>query len=88
MHLIITEGPGRGQRLVLGSETVRLGRDPGCDLVIDDTRASRQHAEISPTEDSLWMLRDDGSRNGTLVNGEVVTRCVLEAGDVITIGEC
>ena len=27
MHLIITEGPGRGQRLVLGSETVRLGRD-------------------------------------------------------------
>lgn len=88
MHLIITEGPGRGQRLVLGSETVRLGRDPGCDLVIDDTRASRQHAEIIPTEDSLWMLRDDGSRNGTLVNGELVTRCVLEAGDVITIGEC
>ena len=88
MHLIITQGPGRGQRLVLGAETVRLGRDPSCDLVIDDTRASRQHAEIIPTGNSTWLLRDDGSRNGTQVNGEVVQRSVLEAGDVITIGEC
>lgn len=88
MHLIITQGPGRGQRLVLGTDSVRLGRDPSCDLVIDDTRASRQHAEIAPAGDGAWILRDHGSRNGTLVNGEVTTRSILEAGDVITIGEC
>jgi len=88
LHLIITHGPGRGTRLVLGSETVRLGRDPSNDLIIDDTRASRQHAEIVLANPETWLLRDGGSRNGTLVNGEPISRTILEAGDVITIGEC
>ena len=68
MHLIITQGPGRGQRLVLGADTVRLGRDPSSDLVIDDTRASRSHAEIVPAAEGTWILRDGGSRNGTSEN--------------------
>ncbi|OUU23810.1 MAG: hypothetical protein CBC13_04665, partial [Planctomycetia bacterium TMED53] len=88
MHLIITQGPGRGQRLVLGADTVRLGRDPSSDLVIDDTRASRSHAEIVPAAEGTWILRDGGSRNGTRVNGELIDRSVLEAGDVISIGDC
>ena len=72
MHLIIVEGPGRGQRLVLGNEPVRIGRDPTNDLIIDDTRASRHHAEVIPLGDDSWLLRDGGSRNGTLLNDEIV----------------
>ncbi|MGE4632958.1 MAG: FHA domain-containing protein, partial [Planctomycetota bacterium] len=83
MHLIIVEGPGRGQRLVLGKETVRIGRDPTNDLIIDDTRASRHHAEVIPLGDDSWLLRDGGSRNGTLLNDEIVDRTILEPGDVI-----
>ena len=88
MHLIIVEGPGRGQRLVLGKEPVRIGRDPTNDLIIDDTRASRHHAEVIPLGDDSWLLRDGGSRNGTLLNDEIVDRTVLEPGDVIGIGDC
>ncbi len=88
MHLIIVQGPGRGQRLVLGSEPISIGRDPGNDLIIDDTRASRKHAEIIPGGDDTWLLRDGGSRNGTLLNDEIIDRTVLEAGDVIGIGDC
>ena len=91
MHLIITHGPGRGTRLVLGSETVRLGRDPSNDLIIDDTRASRQHAEIVLANPDTWLLRDGGSRNGTLVNGSLYkgdSRSInLKDGDIIEVTE-
>jgi signal transduction histidine kinase len=88
VHLIIVEGPGKGHRLVLGTESVRIGRDPTNDLIIDDTRASRHHAEVIPVGDNSWLLRDGGSRNGTLLNDEIVDRTILEPGDVIGIGEC
>ncbi|MGE4615213.1 MAG: ATP-binding protein [Planctomycetota bacterium] len=88
MHLIIVQGPGRGQRIVLGSEPVHIGRDPSNDLIVDDTRASRKHAQVIPSGDDSWLLRDGGSRNGTLLNGEIIDRTILEAGDVIEIGDC
>ena len=88
MHLIIVEGPGRGQRFVLGNDPVRIGRDPTNDLIVDDTRASRHHAEVIPLGDDSWLLRDGGSRNGTLLNDEIVDRTILEPGDVIGIGDC
>ena len=81
MHLIIVQGPGRGQRIVLGSEPVHIGRDPSNDLIVDDTRASRKHAQVIPSGDDSWLLRDGGSRNGTLLNGEIIDRTILEAGD-------
>ena len=62
MHLIIVQGPGRGQRIVLGSDPITIGRDPSNDLIVDDTRASRKHAEVFPAGDETWLLRDGGSR--------------------------
>ncbi len=88
MHLIIVQGSGRGQRFVLGADPVTIGRDPTNDIVIDDTRASRHHAEVIPAGDDTWLLRDGGSRNGTLLNDEIIDRTVLEPGDVIGIGDC
>ena len=88
MHLIIVQGPGRGQRIVLGSDPITIGRDPSNDLIVDDTRASRKHAEVIPAGDETWLLRDGGSRNGTLLNDEIIDRTILEPGDVISIGDC
>jgi pSer/pThr/pTyr-binding forkhead associated (FHA) protein len=45
-----------------------LGRDPGCDLVIDDDRVSRRHARLR-FDGQGWELSDLGSKNGTLVEG-------------------
>lgn len=45
-----------------------LGREPGCDVCIDDPVASRRHARLTVREGSVW-IEDLGSRNGVSVNG-------------------
>lgn len=69
---------------VLRSPTT-VGRLPDNDIVLDDRRVSRHHAEFVD-RGSRWMLRDTGSTNGTAVNGQVVREAVLRPGDQISLG--
>jgi len=46
-----------------------IGRDADCDVHLDDPLISRHHAEIARRDD-LWWVRDLGSRNGTLLDGQ------------------
>ena len=48
-----------------GSDSLLIGRDAGCDLVVADTKASRQHCTIERRQDR-FLLRDH-STNGTFV---------------------
>jgi Protein of unknown function (DUF3662)/FHA domain len=75
-----------GRNHVLDRPTMTIGRLPECDVVVDDTGASRQHAEVRRT-DAGFALTDLGSTNGTLVNGTPIREHLLEDGDRITIGE-
>ena len=62
-----------------------LGRSSANDIAIRSDKASRQHAQIW-SSDQGWMIRDLGSRNGTLVNGQKIeTERVLQEGDSIEI---
>ena len=63
-----------------------LGRDPSCDLVINDERCSRRHAVIEVTPTGL-QVRDAGSANGIFVNGKKVERSPLTSGDLVRLGE-
>ena len=63
-----------------------LGRDPSCDLVINDDRCSRRHAVIEVTPTGL-QVRDAGSANGIFVNGKKVERSPLTSGDLVRLGE-
>lgn len=63
-----------------------LGRVAGCDLVIDDTKASRRHARII-VDAGVVEVEDLDSSNGTLLNGKPVQRRVLRPGDEIRIGQ-
>lgn len=63
-----------------------LGRDPSCDLVINDERCSRRHAVIEVTPTGL-QVRDAGSANGIFVNGKKLERSPLAAGDLVRLGE-
>ena len=67
------------------SDSVIVGRSSEADLVLQDDSVSRKHARIYLAGGTLW-LRDLGSRNGTLVNGQQVARCRLASGDRIAIG--
>jgi sigma-B regulation protein RsbU (phosphoserine phosphatase) len=64
-----------------------IGRSSRNDICISDPFASRLHAEIR-RENDLVMLVDNGSANGTYVNGQRVTGSLrLNVGDIVRIGE-
>ena len=74
-----------GQRVRITDRPIVLGRQPDCDVVLDDSNVSRRHAEIG-VRDGEIILTDLGSTNGTKVNGAPVRSCVLAPGDAVQIG--
>ena len=64
---------------------VIVGRSPECDLPMRDILLSRKHCVIERLGET-WVIADLGSKNGTLVNGELIQRHVLHDCDVIRIG--
>ncbi len=69
---------------IVRSRTV-IGRGSDADITIDDTGTSRRHVEV------LWdgkraQVNDLGSTNGSLLNGEPVSKAVLMPDSVISIG--
>ncbi|MEA1949267.1 MAG: FHA domain-containing protein [Thermodesulfobacteriota bacterium] len=62
-----------------------IGRLQFCDIYIDDSAVSRTHATIDVRENRV-VITDSDSTNGTFVNNEMITRKVLENGDIIEIG--
>ena len=78
-------GPPAGSVRLTRIVTV-FGRGEECDVVLDDQRCSRRHIEIARVDDA-FVLRDLGSTNGVLVNGERETGEIeLISGDVIQVG--
>ena len=69
---------------ILKGRTV-IGRGSEADVTLDDSGASRRHAEVQ-WDGSRARVRDLGSTNGTQVNGAPVKEAVLEPDSVITIG--
>ncbi|KPJ95657.1 MAG: hypothetical protein AMS18_02515 [Gemmatimonas sp. SG8_17] len=67
------------------SRSVIVGRAVTSDLPIYDPTVSRQHAELSLTDNGL-KIRDLGSSNGTFVNGTQVNESVALDGDIVTFG--
>ena len=67
-------------------EKISIGRLLENDIVIDNLSVSRTHAVISAAANG-FVLRDLGSRNGTLLNGKPVTEAKLASGDCIMIGK-
>lgn len=86
-RLAIISGPRSGQIIPLAQSTTVLGRAATCHVVIEDDFASRRHAQITLRDDLYW-LRDLGSKNGTLLDGQPVTGETLLPGDgVVQIGD-
>jgi len=69
-------------------ESIVLGSSSDCDVQLDETGVSPQHAEIRRAGDSSLLLKDLGSETGTLLNGERITESQLGSGDEIRIGTC
>ena len=73
------------KQVSLGPEPLAIGRDPQNDVVLDDRRVSRKHAEVR-LRLGRYTLYDLQSTNGTYVNGRRIAEIVLSDGDRIAIG--
>jgi serine phosphatase RsbU (regulator of sigma subunit) len=83
--VLITLTDGRVLKSVLTGESQVLGRDPSCDILLDDPSASRRHALLRREGEDFWV-EDLGSKNGTLVNDERVHKRRLSHLDEILLG--
>ncbi|MFN7144377.1 MAG: FHA domain-containing protein [Myxococcota bacterium] len=84
--LLCTEGLLAGQRFPITPEGLRIGREAGNEVHIDDAGVSRQHARVLLHNGAVWV-QDAGSRNGIFVNGErVPDHKQLKVGDRLTVG--
>lgn len=67
------------------TQDVLVGRDPSCDLVLEDKSVSRRHARFE-RRGSGWGVIDQGSANGTFVNGAQVSEAELYDGQELRLG--
>jgi len=83
LSLVITNGPLRGQKLLLTSALTVLGRQS---VNPDDPQISRRHARIVVQGSVVW-LEDLNSTNGTYHNGRrIFSQVLLKGGDEIRLG--
>jgi pSer/pThr/pTyr-binding forkhead associated (FHA) protein len=83
LHLV--KGNPQGKQVEVPLGTLTIGRAEDSDLIIASTRVSRHHCEIL-NEANRVLVRDKGSGNGTLVNGEKVQEQMLKPGDEVQVG--
>lgn len=82
--LVPLQGPHRGELYTLSPNT-SIGNDPACTICLQDRFMSGKHAEIK-VENGVWVLKDLGSTNGTLVNNKRVDKHELVDNDFIKFG--
>jgi len=82
--IVAREGSVR-REVPLTADPITVGRDPKNDIVLDDRRVSRRHAEVR-LRLGRYTLYDLQSTNGTFVNGRRIAEMVLSDDDRITIG--
>lgn len=67
-------------------KVLTIGRDKSNSVVIEDSRVSRSHARIQCSDGQCEFI-DLGSSCGSKLNGKIILRAKLQAGDVIEIGQ-
>ena len=85
--LVVRSGGGRsGETFPLDGERITVGRSPDCEIFLDDVTVSRKHAALTRNDSGSYTIEDEGSLNGTFVNGDRVERAPLRPGDQVQIG--
>jgi pSer/pThr/pTyr-binding forkhead associated (FHA) protein len=83
---LVVYADGAKPRTVRLAASMVMGRSPDCELLVDDTYASQQHARIFGKNGS-WYVEDLGSTNGTYVNDQkLAAPAMVQPGDRIRVG--
>lgn len=86
-RLIMLVGPTPGLELPLGAGRMTVGRGDDCDIPLNHASVSRVHAEIHALGEGRYEIIDKGSANGVRVNGVEMPRGLIDARDVVELGD-
>jgi pSer/pThr/pTyr-binding forkhead associated (FHA) protein len=87
LNLIIQTSGESSQTLQFSQGDILIGRDPECEVILDDVAASARHARLA-YHHNQWWLEDLQSTNGTKLNNETVqTATIVVNGDTIQCGQ-
>jgi DNA-binding NtrC family response regulator len=84
--VVIIEGPDRGREAEVTHSPFVIGSHGECDFVLTDPTVSRRHCEITKDE-NRFLLRDEGSLNGSELGGTPVREAVLQPGVYLQLGD-
>ena len=83
---VVVHPPDGKARSVKLAASMTIGRGTECELLIDDTYASSQHARLFG-KNGTWYVEDLGSTNGTYVNDQkLASPAMVQQGDRIRVG--
>lgn len=86
-RLVMLAGPNPGGELILTGKNAVIGRGEECEISINHPSVSRVHAELRPIGDGRYEIVDLGSANGVRVNGVELPHSLLDARDVVELGD-
>jgi pSer/pThr/pTyr-binding forkhead associated (FHA) protein len=86
LFVTIIAGPDVGVAFKILSQKISIGREDDNDISLNDPRCSRNHAVIEQTNGEV-ILKDKGSQNGMIVNGQVCRMAKLRPGDTFILGD-
>jgi pSer/pThr/pTyr-binding forkhead associated (FHA) protein len=82
--LVVVAGKLRGQEYPLEEGENTLGRDESCSIHFPVPGVSKKHFSITVTGDTCF-ISDQGSSNGTFLNGKAIKRATVQNGDKIAL---
>lgn len=83
--LIGMSGDVEGRHIEVDRDEVSIGRSQDNTIVIEDAAVSGRHCSVLRQEDG-YLLRDNGSTNGTRLNSRDVKESRLRPKDIIRVG--
>ena len=72
-------------RTMLEPEGVTIGRNPGCDVILESETVSRHHARVYQDPFGRWIVEDMGSGNGVWINNKQIQSQVIVPGQKFSI---
>ncbi|GER82358.1 hypothetical protein KTAU_09960 [Thermogemmatispora aurantia] len=88
--LRVEEGKEAGRVYEIRKDSLSIGRSRESDIFLEDLAVSRLHASIINMGNGNYALKDEGSANGTRLNGQMITKYQpypLQEGDKIQLGQ-
>jgi transcriptional regulator of aromatic amino acid metabolism len=85
-HLVLVNTDGAGNAFPINRDELRIGKAPENDVVVDHPTVSRNHLVIKRQGDR-FLVEDQGSTNGTFIDGAQVREAYLRPGALLEMGD-